>query len=66
MVLGEKYMRVGQINKARCVKDLTLNSPENMTPTHARNIICVYTLNMELYIHIQGLKSDDTDREKLS
>lgn len=36
-----------------------------MTLTHAKNIIYVYTLNLELYIPIQGLKSDDTNREKL-
>lgn len=55
----------GQINKARYIKGLTLNSPEKMTLTHAKNIIYVYTLNLELYIPIQGLKSDDTNREKL-
>lgn len=38
---------------------LTFVRPENITLTHARSIFHVYTtLNMELYIHDQTLKSD--------
>lgn len=51
----------GHINKVRCARGLTFVSPENMTLTHARNIFPIHTtLNMELYINNQALKSDAT------
>lgn len=57
--------RKGQISKGRCLRGLTFVGPENMTLTHGRNTFYTYTtLNMELYIHNQALKSDDTIQQQ--
>lgn len=52
----------GQISKVKCVTGRTFVTPENMTLTHAK--IAFTTLNMELYIHNQALKSDDTIQQQ--
>lgn len=53
----------GQISKVKCVTGhTTFVRPENMTLTHAK--IAFTTLNMQLYIHNQALKSDDTIQQQ--